>query len=126
MKNILRLIMLSFLMMSMQCEDDNLQPITQEMLNAKKTEVLTYINQFSCSTTSTCNSIAFGAKPCGGPREYLAFPSTVDIIILQNLVDEYYEMDNAYNIQTNAVSDCLAVSTPTTLDCVNGNCIIID
>jgi hypothetical protein len=126
MKTKLLLVVCSFLFLSMQCDDDNDSGITPEMLNNKKQEIISYINSFNCTESSNCNYIAFGAKPCGGPREYLAFPSTVDIIILQNLVDEYYEMDNAHNIQTGAVSDCAVVGPPTTLDCVNGICIIIE
>ena len=126
MKNILKLLALFILITSMQCEDENPPGITQEMLDNKEQDVLNYINQFSCTDTSTCNYIAFGAKPCGGPRQYLAFPSTLDLGTLQILVDEYYEMNNAYNIQIGAVSDCAIVNPPNTLDCVNGDCIIIN
>ena len=92
----------------------------------KKQEILDYINSFSCAEASGCNSIAFGAKPCGGPREFLVYPNTVDQVTLQNLVDEYYDMDNEYNIQTGAVSDCMVVSPPNNIDCINGVCTIID
>jgi hypothetical protein len=110
----------------MQCDEEKTPGITQELLNVKKQEILSYISQFSCAEASSCNYIAFGAKPCGGPREYLAYPSTVDLTTLQTLVEEYYVMDNAYNIQTGAVSDCALVSPPINLDCVEGNCVIID
>lgn len=126
MKYLIRLLMLALLLQSFQCDHDHMHGITQEMLNNKKQEVLTYISQFSCTETSNCNYIAFGAKPCGGPREFLTFPSTVDLPTLQTMVNEYNEMDNAYNIQTGAVSDCTVVGPPTTLDCINGNCIIIE
>ena len=126
MKNIFKLLALFVLLTSMQCDDDKPQGITQEMLNSKKQDVLNYISEFSCTDASTCSYIAFGAKPCGGPREYLSFPTSIDLQTLQTLVDEYYEMDNAYNIQTGAVSDCALVGPPNTLDCVNGDCIIID
>ena len=43
--------------------------ITPEMLDNKNKEILDYINSFSCAEASGCNSIAFGAKPCG-PREF--------------------------------------------------------
>lgn len=126
MKTKLLLVVCSFLFLSMQCDDDNDSGITPEMLNNKKQEIISYINSFNCTESSNCNYIAFGAKPCGGPREFLTFPSSVNLPTLQTMVNEYYEMDNAYNIQTGAVSDCAIVNPPSTMDCVNGNCIIIN
>ena len=128
MKFILKIILLAFVLQSMQCENDNnvFNEITQEQLNTKKQEILNYISSFSCAQASSCNSIAFGAKPCGGPRDYLVYPSTVNQATLETLVNEYYDMDNAYNIQTNAISDCMVVNPPNTIECVNGVCTIID
>jgi hypothetical protein len=126
MKSIFRLLALSLLFMSFQCDDNNHQGITQQMLDAKKQEILQYIASFSCTENSQCNHIAFGAKPCGGPREYLAFSNNVDLQVLQTMVDEYYHMDHARNIQTGAVSDCLLVGPPSTVDCVNTVCTIIN
>lgn len=128
MKFTIKIILLAFVLQSMQCENDNdtLNGITPEQLNAKKQEILDYIGAFSCAEATGCNSIAFGAKPCGGPREYLVFPNTVNQNTLETMVNEYYEMDNQYNIQIGAVSDCMFVGPPNTVDCVNGVCTIIN
>ena len=80
----------------------------------------------SCANATECLSIAFGAKPCGGPREYLAYPNTVDQTTLETLVSEYYEMDHQYNIEIGAISDCMVVNPPNTINCVNGVCTIIN
>ena len=127
MKTIIRILLLATLLQSFQCnEDETVASVTPEQLALKKQEILDYINSFSCAEASGCNSIAFGAKPCGGPREFLVYPNTVDQVTLQNLVDEHYDMDNEYNIQTGAVSDCMVVSPPNNIDCINGVCTIID
>ena len=128
MKFILKIILLAFVLQSMQCEEDNViyDDITQEQLNIKKQEILNYIATFSCADASSCNSIAFGAKPCGGPREYLVYPNTVNQTTLETLVNEYHEMDSAFNTQTGAVSDCMVVGPPNTVGCVNGVCTILD
>lgn len=127
MKTIIRFLLLAILLQSFQCnEEENVTSVTPQQLVQKKQEILDYINSFSCAEASGCNSIAFGAKPCGGPREYLVYPNTVNQATLENLVSEYYEMDNAYNLQTGAVSDCMVVGPPRTIDCVNGICTIID
>lgn len=119
---------MSILLQSFQCDENesNVTEITPEQLIEKKQEILDYINSFPCSSTSNCNYIAFGAKPCGGPREYLAYPSAANQNTLENLVNEYYEMDHLYNLQTGAVSDCMVVTPPNNIDCLNGNCTIIN
>ena len=126
MKTKLLLVLCSFFLLSMQCDDDNDTGITQGMLDNKKQEILNYISSFSCDEGSSCNYIAFGAKPCGGPREYLVFSSNVDVDVLETMVDEYYAMDNAHNIQTGAASDCAIVGPPTNVGCVDAICTIID
>ena len=127
MKTIIRFLLLAMLLQSFQCNDEEIiNSVTPQQLVQKKQEILDYINNFSCAEASGCNSIAFGAKPCGGPREYLVYPNTVNQATLENLVNEYYEMDNEYNLQTGAVSDCMVVSPPNNIDCVNGVCTIIN
>lgn len=127
MKWILKLFLLSLVIQSFQCSDtnENTNAITSEQLQAKKLEITNYTNSFSCSETIGCNFIAFGSKPCGGPRTYLLFSNSVDLVKLQEMVTKYNEMDKAYNIQTGAVSDCMVQLPPTDVKCVNGVCTII-
>ena len=127
MKKLITLLVLFAVALSFQCtSSDNSQSsdlITQEMLDAKKAEVMTLINNSLCS--GSCNYIAFGSKPCGGPREYLLFSNTINLEQLQLLVTQYNEMEHQFNVQTNAVSDCARVLPPKTVECVNGTCVII-
>ncbi len=128
MKKLITLLVLIFVTLSFQCSSsDNSQSseiITQQMLDAKKAEIMTLINNSSCS--GSCNYIAFGSKPCGGPREYLLFSNAVNIGQLQLLVTQYNEMEHQFNVQTNAISDCAMVLPPNTVECVNGTCVIIN
>jgi hypothetical protein len=125
MKYLIRIALLFVLLPSFQCDED-VNRTTPEILAEKKQEILNYIQSFSCANATECLSIAFGAKPCGGPREYLVYPNTVDQTTLENMVNEYYEMDHQYNIETGAVSDCMVVGAPNNVNCVNGVCTIID
>jgi hypothetical protein len=125
MKYLIRIALLFVLLPSFQCDEDD-NRTTPEILAEKKQEILNYIQSFSCANATECLSIAFGAKPCGGPREYLAYPNTVDQTTLETLVSEYYEMDHQYNIEIGAISDCMVVNPPNTINCVNGVCTIIN
>ena len=126
MKHLVRILILFVLLPSFQCDDNENTRTTPELLVEKKQEIVNYIQSFSCTNASGCHYIAFGAKPCGGPREYLAYPNTVNQSVLENMVNEYYEMDQQYNIETGAISDCMFVGPPNTVGCVNGVCTIID
>ncbi|MBP6557823.1 MAG: hypothetical protein KA213_05605 [Flavobacterium sp.] len=130
MKNLFKIFILVVTITTIQCtnsennSDSTDSDVTQQMLDEKKAEILALINNSSCA--GSCNYIAFGSKPCGGPREYLLFSSTVNLTQLQQMVSEYNEMDNQFNIKTNAISDCAVVQPPNTVECVNGNCVIIN
>ncbi|UQD55655.1 hypothetical protein [Flavobacterium sp. K5-23] len=127
MKWFFKILALSFVLQSFQCSDDNYtsDPITSAQLETKKQEIQNYINSFSCSDSIGCSYIAFGSKPCGGPRSYLVFSNSVDLAKLQDMVKAYNEIDRLHNIQNNAVSDCMLVSPPTEIKCVNGVCTVI-
>ncbi len=127
MKWFLKLFLLSILLQSFQCTDttDSSDNITTVQLETKKQEIQNYINSFNCSESVGCGFIAFGSKPCGGPRTYLLFSNSVNLTKLQEMVKTYNEMDELHNIQTNAVSDCMYQMPPTEVKCVNGVCTII-
>ena len=125
MKYLIRIALLFVLLPSFQCDEED-NRTTPEILAQKKQEILNYIKSYSCSNATDCLYIAFGAKPCGGPREYLVYPNTVDQTALETLVTEYYEMDHQYNIEIGAISDCMVVNPPNTINCVNGVCTIMN
>jgi hypothetical protein len=128
MKNNLIFCLLAFSFLAVNCSNSDTNQesnvITQEMLDTKKAEVMSLINSATC--TGACNYIAFGSKPCGGPKEYLLFSSAVNLAQLEDLVTEYNEMEHQFNIQTNAISDCAVVLPPNNIECIDGSCVIIN
>jgi len=127
MKWFFKILALSLALQSFQCSDSNNTSdlITSTQLETKKQDIQNYINSFSCSENLGCGYIAFGSKPCGGPWSYLVFSNSVNLDKLKEMVLNYNEMNRLYNIQTNAISDCMAVAPPTEVKCVNGVCTII-
>jgi hypothetical protein len=128
MKKILTLFAVVLLFQSFQCEDDT-APTDQSFdlvtLQQERQLILNYIAIFSCNDASSCNSIAFGSKACGGPKEYLVYPSTVDLEYLTEKVNNYNAMENSYNVKYNVVSDCMAVMPPQNIGCVDGVCTVL-
>lgn len=128
MKLFFKILVLSLVLQSFQCSEtaDSSGDITSAQLETKKQEIQNYINSFSCSESIGCSFIAFGTKPCGGPGSYLVFSNSVDLVKLQEMVKNYNEMNRLYNIQTNAISDCMPVMPPKEVKCVNGICTVIN
>ena len=128
MKWILKISLILLMLQNFQgCDSvEKTNTITHEQLEQKSQEIVNYINSFTCSETIGCSYIAFGSKPCGGPRIYLVFPNSIDVKILKDMVTKYNEMDRLNNIQTGAVSDCAVVLPPNEIRCVNGICTILN
>ncbi len=128
MKKIILLFSVVLLSQSCQVTDSSVyaNQTTEQVLAQKKLDIQNYINTFSCTASNGCSSIAFGDKPCGGPREYLVFSNAVNLTQLQNMVNEYNLLDKQNNIKTKASSDCMFVQPPTNVGCVNGVCSIIN
>lgn len=126
-KSILFSLVLAMLFMNFTCEDDK-QPVNvnpSQDLVQKKQAILDYIAGFSCNATVGCQFLAFGEKACGGPKEYLVFPTNVDLDFLTSKVTEYNALEKQFNIDNNIFSDCMFVGPPTNVGCVNGKCGII-
>ena len=103
---------------------DEPQPLTDADLAAKEAEIRAMIGDASCADASACASMAFGAKPCGGPWEYLIYcVDSVDEEVLQAHVDAYFDLNQQYNFENGIASDCSVVEEPA-LDWVDGTCVV--
>ena len=103
-------------------EPNTSQTVSQEDLNEKAEEIQAMIGDASCADVSSCASVAFGAKPCGGPWEYLVYcVDSVDEAALKQSVDEYFELEQQYNEENGMSSDCAMEGEPQ-LDLVDGVC----
>ena len=126
-KSILFSFVLAMLFMNFTCEDDT--PVTNvnpsDELLQKKQAILDYVAGFSCGEAVGCQYLSFGEKACGGPKEYLVFPASVDLVFLNAKVTEYNALEKQFNNDNNIFSDCMAVMPPTNVGCVNGKCQII-
>lgn len=72
---------------------------------------------------SACRAIAFGAKPCGGPRAYLVYSiQATDSLELARVVEEFNELDARRNERLGLASDCMLVQRPD-LRVEGGQCV---
>ena len=93
-----------------------------ESLDTLRAVVLQLVGDPVCDDVSQCRSMAFGAKPCGGPWSYLVYSvQTADSTRLATAVTRYNDREAQLNRELGRASDCQVV-TPPRLSCVNSRC----
>lgn len=106
-------------------EEGHQEAYMEELEQLKKeieATVETMNGSSACGEDSPCVAIAFGAKPCGGPWEYLIVPSSVDYLgPLMEKVSGYNELEKEINEQFGLSSDCMFVEEPEVI-CKDGKC----
>lgn len=91
-------------------------------LNQRKLQILEFINSHTCRSDSECRYVPFGAKPCGGPWTYLAYPTSIDTSRLFVMIRDYNTAEKTYNKKWGIVSDCSIPAPPDSVRCINGKC----
>ena len=94
----------------------------REELALLKKEIEDMVTDISCTNGENCRFLAFGSKPCGGPWSYLIYNTAIDTEKLKNLVENYNQKEQDFNIKYNIISDCMYVLPPIRVDCINGVC----
>jgi len=111
----------SFTVLSFEPIDEN-NISTEEYMIATDSKVRDMIRDTSCTQNSDCQSIAYGARACGGPETYLIYSTVnVDVTELQPLVNQYNSYAAQYNEENSLVSIC-SYEMPPELECYAIGC----
>lgn len=106
------------------CEKSNVgndQEADRKRLAETRQEILDQINAIPCENAEDWRPQAFGSKACGGPQEYIPYPEAADESgDLLDLIEKYTQLEAEYNKKYGAVSDCMYVTSPTGVRCVDG------
>ena len=96
----------------------------EEALNAVHREIVSLIGEPRCANLVHCRVLGLGARPCGGPSEYLAFSSlTANREVLEAKAYEYDFLQEEVNRSKGAVGSCEVLPAPRAT-CVNGRCTL--
>jgi hypothetical protein len=91
-------------------------------LDAMRAKIVDFIGTPSCDGGADCRCVGAGAKPCGGPWEYLIYSiETVDEDSLEFDVSLYNELYRGFNRRYNLGSTCDVPARPDP-GCVEGVC----
>lgn len=94
-------------------------------LVAHKAYIVSLIENATCNSNDQCAYVGLGSKPCGGPWEYLVYPSTTDTKLILEQVAIYNFKENNYNKKWGIISDCMYVMPPIRVDCINNKCVAV-
>lgn len=82
------------------------------------------VSDKNCDSKEQCQSIAYGAKACGGPTSYLTYSlKHTDVVKLSGEVRLYNQLVKEENIRSGRVSNC-SMLIPPTLVCRESKCVI--
>ncbi|MCS3531551.1 hypothetical protein [Chryseobacterium sp. JUb7] len=105
--------------------DENSQKYDAAQLDKLKAAIETEIAKEKCSDANEWTFAPMGAKACGGPQLYIAYPKKNEAAILPK-INDYTEKVKAFNEKYKVMSDCMVVTPPASIKCVNGKAELVN
>ncbi|MBD1431943.1 hypothetical protein H8B06_03815 [Sphingobacterium sp. DN00404] len=97
------------------------QEADRERLAKMRQEIVDLIDAVPCENAEDWRPQALGSKACGGPQEYIPYPEAADESgNLLDLIEKYTQLEREYNKKYNVASDCMYITSPTGVRCVDG------
>lgn len=85
----------------------------EQQMGAAYDEIVRLIAGAACDTDTQCGILEVGAKPCGGPWEFLAYANAnTDLARLFQTAEVYRQLNIELNTVNELVSDCAMVLPP--------------
>lgn len=116
--------LISLLVVSCELASNEPLVITAEELLKQQTKIIQLSESVNCTNASEWKFTPMGSKGCGGPARYIAYHQSVEREFL-DLVERFTELQKAYNEQNNAVSDCMLVGPPRTIQCEGNKAVLV-
>lgn len=105
--------------------DENSQKYDQAQLDKLKASIESEISKEKCTDASEWTFAPMGAKGCGGPQLYIAYPKKMESSILPK-INDYTAKVIAFNQKYSTVSDCMMVMPPASIKCVKGKAELVN
>ena len=96
----------------------------QRQMKSLIQEIDSLIGAEPCTDVANWKFTAIGAKACGGPSSYIAYPVQLEDEILPK-VTQFTSMQSTFNTKYGMMSDCAIVLPPAEITCQNGKAVLI-
>jgi hypothetical protein len=101
--------------------DDEGSTDLEEQLNT----LVALSESVSCENADEWRFAGIGAKPCGGPTDYIAYSIKMDTTDFLSRVNDYNAAVRAKNEREGLISDCAIEPAPLSVQCQDGLAILI-
>ncbi|WP_294222316.1 hypothetical protein [uncultured Chryseobacterium sp.] len=105
--------------------NESSQRYEQAQLDQLKASIESEAAKEKCTNASEWAFAPMGAKACGGPQLYIAYPKKMEAEILSR-IDDYTEKVKAFNQKYGVISDCMMINPPTAIKCISGKAELIN
>jgi hypothetical protein len=96
-----------------------------EALLRLRGEIMDMIGDASCRNVVNCRVVGLGARPCGGPEEYVAYSIWKTLSEdFGNLVSEYNLIAEDLMFERDVAGTCVQLPQPAA-DCINDRCVTV-
>jgi len=106
-------------------KDESSQKYEQAQLDQLRASIESEVTKEKCTGAGEWAFAPMGAKACGGPQLYIAYPKKMETTILER-INDYTEKVKAFNQKYGVISDCMMVNEPTGVKCINGKAELIN
>lgn len=104
--------------------DEDSRKYDQAQLDLLRSIIDNEIAKEKCTDGKKWSFAPIGAKACGGPISYIAYPKSREASILAKL-DDFKNKMIAYNKKYSITSDCMLPSEPVSVRCQAGRAILV-
>lgn len=104
--------------------DESSKKYDEANLDKLKSIIESEIAKEKCTAASEWTFTPMGAKACGGPVSYIAYPKKIEASILRK-IENYTQTMSDFNKKYGITSDCMMIAEPTGLRCQGEKAVLV-
>lgn len=104
--------------------DESSKKYDEANLDKLKSMIESEIAKEKCTTASEWTFAPIGAKACGGPVSYIAYPKKLEASILRK-IESYTQTMSEFNKKYGITSDCMMAAEPTGVKCQGEKAVLV-
>jgi hypothetical protein len=121
------LLILTATLFCLSCSSDDVASKESDFLElALRLDTLKQeLAQTACVAASDWSFVAYGAKACGGPQGFIAYPINALATTFLTRLQAYTVFENELNLKWGVTSDCSVNLPPDSVQCIDGVPVLI-
>ncbi|SUX48005.1 hypothetical protein [Chryseobacterium indoltheticum] len=104
--------------------DESSKKYDEANLDKLKSIIESEIAKEKCTSSSDWAFAPMGAKACGGPVSYIAYPKKLETSILTR-IENYTQTMSEFNKKYGITSDCMMIAEPSAIRCQDEKAVLI-